>query len=523
MDRTRRGWILLAIGLALLTTLPYLVGFAVQGDARFTGFVFGVEDGNSYIAKMLRGAEGDWLFRTPYTNMPQAGFLAFLPYLLLGKLTSAPGQHAQLVVLFHLFRIAGIFALAFVLERFFSLFFSSGRVRWMGMALVMAGGGLGWLAPFGLQTLWQERTPLEFYSPEAFGFLSVLGLPHLVWSRAFIFWGLYVLLKSEQEGVLLKERRGAGISWLLAGLMQPQSLVIGLSVVGLYGAGRWMLAHLANWPWDLGRFLRTAVWLGLFAAPLVIYTGVYFLMDPYLRVWAQQNLITSPPFTDYLLAYAPVIPLVIWGGRAVFRERNGAGLLILFWAAVFLPAAYLPYDLQRRLTEGGWAACVVLALFGYLRTSTHIQRTARVVGMTLFIPAVILLAGGGLAVRTVQPPVFRPGPETAMFLKIRDLLPRDAVILAEYDTSNALPAWAPQFTLMGHGPESAHLRELRPKAEAFLADPANGDLEWLKAQRVTHVLFTPKDAGWAAAKNLPWLVELAEVEGYTLYAVEWER
>lgn len=142
--------------------------------------------------------------------------------------------------------------------------------------------------------------------------------------------------------------------------------------------------------------------------------------------------------------------------------------------------------------------------------------------MTLFIPAVILLAGGGLAVRTVQPPVFRPGPETEMFLKIRDLLPRDAVILAEYDTSNALPAWTPQFTLIGHGPESAHLRELRPKAEAFLADPANGDLEWMKAQRVTHVLFTPKDAGQAAAKNLPWLVELAEVEEYTLYAVEWE-
>lgn len=521
MDRARRGWVLLAVALAILTTLPYLLGFAQEGEARFTGFVFGVEDGNSYIAKMLRGAEGDWLFRTPYTNMPQTGFLAFLPYLLLGKLTSTPGQHVQLVVLFHLFRIVGIFALAFVLERLFSLFFPSERVRWVGAALVMAGGGLGWLAPFGMQVLWQERTPLEFYSPEAFGFLSVLGLPHLVWARAFLFWGLYVLLKSEQEDVLLKERMGAGISWLLAGLMQPQSLMIGMGVVGLYGAGRLMFARLANWAWDLRGFLRTAAWLGLFAAPLVIYTGVCFLTDPYLRVWAQQNLISSPPLSDYFLAYAPVIPLAIWGGRAVLRERNGTGVFFLLWAAVFIPAAYLPYDLQRRLTEGGWAACVVLALLGYLRTSVRIQRAARVVGVTLFFPAVILLAGGGLAVGAVRPPVFRPGPETAMFLKIRQLLPKDAVILAEYDTSNALPAWTPQFTLIGHGPESAHLRELRPKVEAFLADPANGDLEWLAAQRVTHVLFTPNDAGRGAAKNLPWLTELAEVEGYTLYAVEY--
>ncbi len=521
MDKAKRGWILLAVWLAILTTLPYLVGFYHQGEARFTGFFFGVEDGNSYIAKMLRGAEGDWLFRTPYTNMPQAGFLAFLPYLLLGKLTSSPGQHVQLVVLFHLFRIVGIFALCFALERVFSLVFPPGRMRWVGTALVTAGGGLGWLAPFGLQALWQERMPLEFYSPEAFGFLSILGLPHLVWSRAFLFWGLYVLLRNEQEDVLLKGRVAAGVSWFLAGLMQPQSLVIGLGVVGLYGVGRLILTRLANWPWDLLRFLRTAVWLGIFAAPLVIYTSVCFLTDPYLRVWAQQNLITSPPLSDFLLAYAPVIPLAIWGGRAVIRERNAVGVFFLLWAAVFIPAAYLPYDLQRRLTEGGWAACVVLALFGYLRSSARVQRAARAAAVTLFIPAVILLAGGGLAVGAVRPPVFRPGPETAMFLKIRQLLPKNAVILTEYDTSNALPAWTPQFTLIGHGPESAYLRELRPKVEAFLTNPAETDLEWLAAQRVTHVLFTPKDEGRAAAKNLPWLIELAEVEGYTLYSVEY--
>lgn len=521
MHKVRRGWILLAVGLAILTTLPYLVGFFQQGEARFTGFVFGVEDGNSYIAKMLRGAEGDWLFRTPYTNMPQTGFLAFLPYLLLGKLTSNPGQHVQLVVLFHLFRIVGIFALCFTLERVFSLFFPPGKIRWMGTALVTAGGGLGWLAPFGLQALWQERTPLEFYSPEAFGFLSVLGLPHLVWSRAFLFWGLYVLLKNEQEDVPLKDRLTAGGSWFMAGLMQPQSLIIGLGVVGLYGAGRLLLSRLTKWSWDLRRFLRTAVWMGLFAAPLVIYTGICFLMDPYLRVWGQQNLITSPPLSDFLLAYAPVIPLAIWGGWKVLRGRNGTGVFFLLWAAVFIPSAYLPYDLQRRLTEGGWAACVVLALLGYLHTSTRVQRAARVAAVTLFIPAVILLAGGGLAVGAVRPPVFRPGPETAMFLKIRQLLPKDAVILAEYDTSNALPAWTPQFTLIGHGPESAHLSELRPKVEAFLANPADAELDWLAAQRVTHVLFTPKDAGRAAAKKLPWLIELAEGEGYTLYSVEY--
>ena len=55
-------------------------GFWLQGsDWRFTGFFIGVEDGNSYIAKMLSGTAGNWIFRTPYTAYPQNGFLAFLP------------------------------------------------------------------------------------------------------------------------------------------------------------------------------------------------------------------------------------------------------------------------------------------------------------------------------------------------------------------------------------------------------------------------------------------------------------
>jgi hypothetical protein len=85
------------------------LAFQTQGEAwRFTGFVFAVEDGNSYIAKMLLGANGAWLFRTPYTADPQRGVLAFLPYLLLGKLAAGEGIHEQLVALFHLFRILAI-------------------------------------------------------------------------------------------------------------------------------------------------------------------------------------------------------------------------------------------------------------------------------------------------------------------------------------------------------------------------------------------------------------------------------
>src|SRR3990172_1396199 len=72
----RRWVILFAVLVMAATSLPTLFGYTFEGENwRFTGFVFAVEDGNSYLAKMARGAAGEWLFQTPYTAWPQRGAL----------------------------------------------------------------------------------------------------------------------------------------------------------------------------------------------------------------------------------------------------------------------------------------------------------------------------------------------------------------------------------------------------------------------------------------------------------------
>ncbi len=77
-----RRWVLGFIALfLLLTSLPYLLGYWTQGqDYCYTGFVFGVEDGNSYIAKMLSGAYGAWKFTSSHSAYPQAGAWIFPLY-----------------------------------------------------------------------------------------------------------------------------------------------------------------------------------------------------------------------------------------------------------------------------------------------------------------------------------------------------------------------------------------------------------------------------------------------------------
>ena len=190
--RSEKKWLYCFAAIILaVTALPYLMGYFTQGtNWMFSGFVFGVEDGNSYIAKMLNGANGAWLFRTPYTAYPQTGFLSFLPYLLLGKLSSLPAQHEQLVALFQIFRwAAGLF---FIVSSYYfvAVFVEDTKLRRVATAVICLGGGLGWIYILGGQSLWQANLPLEFYSPETFGFLSLFGLPHLAMAHALMLLGL---------------------------------------------------------------------------------------------------------------------------------------------------------------------------------------------------------------------------------------------------------------------------------------------------------------------------------------------
>jgi len=230
--RERRAFWAYAGVFLLITSLPYVIGFEVQGDDWvFSGFVFGVEDGNSYIAKMRLGMEGHWLFRTPYTVMPQRGTLAFLPYLILGKLASPPAAHLQLVSLFHLFRVAATLFALFATYRFMATFLEEAAWRLWATALATLGGGLGWMLLLIGRTFDGSQPPLEFISPETFGFLAYLGLPHIALGRGLLLLALRAYLVGASGS-----RKGwlGGLALLAAGLAQPLALVAGFVAIGAH-------------------------------------------------------------------------------------------------------------------------------------------------------------------------------------------------------------------------------------------------------------------------------------------------
>ncbi len=521
-----------AVIVALVTTLPYFLGYYTAGDGwTYSGFVIGVEDGNSYIAKMFSGTVGNWLFRTPYTSVDQKGFLAFLPYLLLGKLAGGESIHTQLVVLFHVFRIVGCFLFVFATYDFCKVFLDD--IRWQRWATVLAtfGGGLGWLTIFGVKTGGYEQLPLEFYSPESFGFLGVFSLPHLAVARALLLWGLAAFLSPLSEKPFLHGAR-AGLLWLLMGFMQPLTIVSGWAVV-IASMACYLLKILWGLKGKVGFNAEMAAWrnrlsfaAGMVAisSPMVVYNMLAFSFDPYLRDWAQQNLILSPPPGDYLLAYGVVLPFAVIGAVHTLKSARWQTLLLIAWILVFPILAYFPYPLQRRLPEGVWVAWVVLGLIGVGHLRRRWQTIASLVIASGFLATLIIYVGALWTVATVKSePMFLPNQKVNAFTFLADNAPPFSTVLSSYRTGNSLPAWAPLRVVIGHGSESANLAVLEPQVTMFFSTPGNDNskIEFIQAQHVDYIFWGPDEkvlGGWNPADSA-FLHEIYSQNDYQIYQV----
>ena len=479
IDGGERKWVLRFAGIFMLVTmLPYVLGYFAAGEEwRYSGLLIAAEDGNSYLAKMMLGSSGDWLFRTPYTPFEQDGFLAFLPYILLGKLVSPPGAHEQLVALFHAFRIAGGFLYIYGSYVFIAQFLQ--KIRWRRWAVVLAtaGGGLGFLSVLGLGSLWGDRLALEFYSPETFGFLSVLALPHLAAGRGMLLLGLSAYIRAKDDARPFQRGLLAGLWWLGLGFMQPLTVVVAWAIAGAHLAGGVVGCALKRLDWRTWRsYLLKAVGMGLVSMPIVVYTFLSFQVDAFLKNWQTQNIITSPPFTDYLLAFGVAFILGVSAMWRLVRKMEWETMLLVTWVAIFPVLAYAPYNLQRRLPEGVWVAFVLLALLGINQWKPVGQKVGTGLLAAGMLSSLILFLGGLIGVTQPARPLFVPAAEVEMLDFLSEIASKGAVVLASYEVSNELPAWTPVTTLIGHGPESVRLAEIRPRVEAF-AELETTDLE----------------------------------------------
>jgi len=501
VDRVERKWVLwFALFVMLLTSVPYFIGYARQGeDWRFSGFVFGVEDGNSYIAKMSLGMHGEWLFKTPYTSYPQNGLFAFFPYLLLGKLAAAPAAHEQLVALFHIFRFVAGIVLIYVTYNFIALFIKNVADRRLSLVLITLGGGLGWLLMITGKPGWLGSLPLEYYSPETFGFLNLYGLPHISMARALLYYGLIGYLRPE-EGHPVKSILRIGIPWLLVSLFQPLATVIPwfivvIHILGCFGKNKLSSRHEGFDRIKIRKLIIRGGGAILISSPIVVYMILVNFLDPFFKAWSVQNLILSPHPLHYLVAYGAVVPLVVVGSIVSLRRDWYLNWTLVGWVICLPLLVYAPVNMQRRLADGVWAAIIILTIIGLEAIRGKLALWVRSGLFLLLLSSLILIYGGVNVVLNPSAPLFIPVDEALLYERISSHLTPGKVALASFDEGNALPAWLPLRVVIGHGPESVGLADLKPKVAAFYGAGMTDQerLVFIKQNQVDYILWGPAE------------------------------
>ncbi|HIE37959.1 MAG TPA: hypothetical protein EYH30_06135 [Anaerolineales bacterium] len=487
-------WVLAVGAIALaLSTAPYLLGLVLQTDERlFGGFVYAVEDGYSYLAKMRQGAEGAWLFHIAYTPEPHPGTLFFPFHLLLGKLAALlPGADltARMVWTYHGARLVFGMGLLLTLYRFLAAFTPDVVVRRLAFLLVTFGGGLGWLLVALGQPEWLDSLPLDFILPEGFTFLVLYGFPHIGLARTLLLGGILSLLKAWGIGPKSEARNTryallAGLVWLAMGLTIPFYVLVAWAVAG----AMWFALLLRGVPKGDpgGSPLRPiqALWqtalAGLLSAPIVAYSLWIFTTYPVYVTWAAQNRILSPHPLHYLAAFG--VPLLLAASIAprVWREE-GPGWAALAWTAVVPVLVYLPFNLQRRLVEGAQVPLGLLAARAALEIpKPKTQSRSRLVAAGLLVALLptnlLLVAGNSLALLPRPAPVFRDAGEVAALDWLSEQAHPGDVVLVAYGTGNYLPARVGARAFVGHGPETVHFAEKRALVAQFFT--ATTDDAW---------------------------------------------
>ena len=194
------GFVLIfSLGLALVTSLPYLVGrLAGFRGCQFSDILVFEQDQNNYLAYAHQAELGHWLFHNPMTAEPSNDVLLNSEWLISGKSAEVFGISVRAAT--HIVRLCSLLLLCSAIYWFAALSFRNTAWRRVTLVAVMTGGGFGWLPGLHLIRVRPGMWPFLDLSTGLFPFFWSLNIGHFLFPQAFAILGLCLFLRGETTG-----------------------------------------------------------------------------------------------------------------------------------------------------------------------------------------------------------------------------------------------------------------------------------------------------------------------------------
>ncbi len=474
-----RSVILISVVL-LVVALPFLFAMGIAGQGYvFNGFLYNPLDGNSYLAKMVEGARGDWKFTLPYTAEPGQGAYLFLFYLLLGKLAALLSLPNILV--FHIARIlCALYLLVELRKCCRTLFPDDKNLSWKALLVATLFSGLGWLA-VGI-----GRLSADLVVPEAYTFLSSFTNPHFPLSLALI---LFTLRK-----ILLEDEKPFQPIFLLIGFvlanLSPFSVVVTLVIIAVVKL------------WLLVQEKRLLVWNSLFifvgGIPVLFYQYFIVKVDPVFAEWNAQNLTPAPAIIDLLIAFLPGLIFAVMG--IIFSLRNKTTRttrLLVVWTLAGFILTYLPFNLQRRFMVGLSIPVAALVVIGIQELkSIRWRNISTILLFALMIPTnLVIIVLGLTSVAQHNPDLAYTQDQAVAFSWIQTHTQNSDIILGAPETGNLIPAITGRRVIYGHPFETTFAAQKNQNVIDFFS--GNWDtlqmLRYVVDENIRYIFWGPRE------------------------------
>ena len=340
----RRFVAAVTIGIYILTTIPYLLGYAMAGpDKHFTGIVFDVADTAQYFAWM-RSFSHNVIIANPLTPEPGAERFFNLQWWLLGlfafKTPLGP------VVVYQLLRIIALAGFSTAVAGFCRLV-APQRAK-LAFAMVMLASGFGWVLVALKYVLREDevRYPLDIHVGEANSFFAAMAFPHLLVAGALLIAIFTLFLNATGSR-----------KWRYSAALIPLTLCLGFShgydlipAMAIPAA----MALILSWRQRrMSEFVWPATGIVIGAAPPALYALALTRLDGtwkgVLSQYGNAGVFSPSPPHLLILLGLPLILALPQLKPSQWRTADVNGLFVRVWAVVGFFLLYIPTDYQIKM------------------------------------------------------------------------------------------------------------------------------------------------------------------------------